>query len=51
MNMNSYWNVLLNLALSNLVEDLRIHAIARHSGTGVILDVNGVAPKDTPECR
>ena len=46
MSMNGYWNVLLNLALTNLIEDLRIHAIARHSGTGVSIDVNGVAPKE-----
>lgn len=46
MSMNGYWNVLLNLALTNLIEDLRIHAIARHSGTGVTIDVNGVAPKE-----
>lgn len=46
MSMNGYWNVLLNLALTNLIEDLRIHAIARHSGTGVSIDVNRVAPKD-----
>lgn len=41
MSMNGYWNVLLNLALTNLIEDLRIHAIARNSDTGVVIDVDG----------
>ena len=53
MSMNGNWNVLLNLALSNLIEDLRIHAIARNSDTGVIIDVDGKKPeadggKDAP---
>lgn len=53
MSMNGCWNVLLNLALTNLIEDLRIHAIARNSGTGVVIDVDGNKPeadggKDVP---